>query len=87
MPPKQSLGLDEVPTPVIPRQQPIQPPEQRSIAWLHERAGPLATQHRRLVAKNHDLDGEVVTVRSAQPKQLEQSDECQVEERQGHGAV
>ena len=87
MPSEQRLGPDEEPAPAFPRQQPTQPRKQCSIAWRQERTGHLTTQHGHLVATHHDLDGEVVTFRSTQPKYLEQSDGRHVEEGQGHGAV
>jgi hypothetical protein len=79
--------LDEEPAPPLLRRQATQPRKHRSIAWLQERAGNLVAEHRRLVAKHHNLDVEVVTLRSTQPKDLEQSDERHVEEGQCHGAV
>jgi hypothetical protein len=87
MPSEQRLGLDKDPAPAIPRQQPSQPRKQCSIAWLQEGADNLSVEHRHLVAKHHDLDGEVATFRASQPKHLEQPDERNVEEGQGHGAV
>ena len=86
-PAEQGLGLDEEPASATPRQQPTQPRKQCPIAWLKKRSGNLAAEHGHLVAKHHDLDGEFVTFRATQPKDLEQSDERHVEEGQGHGAV
>jgi hypothetical protein len=87
MPSEQRLGLDEEPTPAIPRHQPTQSREQCSIAWLQERTGHLTAEHGHLVAKHHNLDGELITFRVAQPKDLEQSHERHVEKGQGHSAV
>ena len=87
MPSEQRLGLDEEPAAPLLRQQPTQPRQQCSIAWLQQRAGYLAAEHRHLVAQHHDLDTKLVSLRSTQPKELEQSDERDVEEGQGHGAV
>jgi hypothetical protein len=61
--------------------------KQRSITRLQERSGDLSTEHGHLVAKHDDLDRKLVTLGSAESKELEQSDERHVEERQGHGEV
>ena len=87
MPSEQRLGPDEEPAPAFPRQQPPQPRKQCSIDWLQERAGHLPAQHGYFMTKHHDLDGKLVTLRSTQSKDLEQSDERHVEEAQGHGGV
>jgi hypothetical protein len=87
MPSEQRLGLHEESTPTMLRQQPTQPRKKCSIAWLQERPGHLATQNSHLVAKHHDLDGEIVSLGTSQPKELEHSDERYVEEGQGHDEV
>jgi hypothetical protein len=69
------------------RKQPTQPRKQCSIPWLQERAGHLATQHGHLVAKHHDLDGEIVMLGTSQTKELEHPDERHVEEGQSHDEV
>jgi hypothetical protein len=86
MPSQQRLGLHEESPPVILRQEPTQPGEQRSIIGLQERAAHLAAQHG-LVAKHHDLDGEVVAFCATEPEHLEDADERHIEERQGYSEV
>ena len=76
MPSQQRLGLHEESPRAILRQQPTQPRKQCSIAWLQERTGYLAAEHRRLVAKHHDLDGEIVAFRATEPEHLKDADDA-----------
>jgi hypothetical protein len=67
--------------------QPNQLGQQCSIRGPKDRAGHLAAEDRNLVAEHDDLDRQLVAVMPTQAEQLKDSDEGEVEERQGHGPV
>jgi hypothetical protein len=84
MPVEQRLWLHEESSPTTFREKATQPSEQCPITWLHERTGNLPAQHSHLVAKHHDLDGEIVALQATESEHLEDTDQRCVEERQGH---
>ncbi len=87
MPSEQGLGLDEESASAPTIKQPTQSGEQRSIGRPQGRSGHLTTEHGNLVSEHDDFDRQLVAVPSTEADQLEDSDEGQVEKRQGHGPV
>ena len=87
MPPEQGLGLHEEPTSTSSVQESTQPGEQGTIRGSQGRSDDLTTEHGHLVAEHDDLDRQLVPVSPAQAHQLENSDEGEVEKREGHGPV
>jgi hypothetical protein len=87
VPAEQSLGLNKesASTPTI--KQPTQPGKQRPIGRTKCRSGHLTTEHCNLVAEPDDFNGQLVTFTPAQMQQLEDSDEGNVEKREGHDSV
>ena len=87
MPSEQRLGLHQEPasTPAI--KQPTQSGEQSSIGRPEGRSGHLATEYGNLVSEHDDFNGQLLTVVVTEEHQLEESDEGEVEKRQGHGPV
>ena len=84
MPPQEGLGLDEEPLTLGYRQETSQPCEQGTIGCLERWSGDLSTKNGNLVAENDDLDGQIGCVPSLQPQQLENPNEADIEEGQGH---
>ena len=87
VPAKQGLGLDEEPASAPTIKQPTQSGEQRSIGRSEGRSDHLTTEHGNLVSEHDDFDGQLVAVAATEEHQLEDSDEGEVEKRQGHGPV
>ena len=87
VPAEQALGLDEEPLTASTIKEPTQPSEHRSICGSQGRSGHLATEHGNLVAEHDDFDRKFLVVVSNQAEPLEDSDEGEVEKRQGHGPV
>ena len=87
MPAEQGLGLHQEPasTPAI--KQPTQSGEQSSIGRPEGRSGHLATEYGNLVSEHDDFNGQLLVVAVTEEHQLEESDEGEVEKRQGHGPV
>jgi hypothetical protein len=85
MPPKQGLGLDEESPQAPAAKVSTQSGEQRSVRGPQRRSDHLTTQHSNLVAEHDDFNGQLVAVTPAQAQLLEDSDEGDVEKRQGHG--
>jgi hypothetical protein len=87
MPPKQGLGLDEEPPPAATTKQPTQSGKQRPVRRPKGGSGHLATEDRNLVAEHDDLDRQLFVVVPGEAEQIKDSDECNVEKRQGHDPV
>jgi hypothetical protein len=66
---------------------PTQSGEQCPIGRREGRSDHVATEHGNLVSEHDDLNGQLVAVPSTEAHQLEDSDEGEVEKRQGHGPV
>ena len=87
VPAEQSLGLDEEPSSTAPIKQPTQSGEQCSIGRPEGRSDHLTTEHGNLVSEHDDFNGQLVAVAATEEHQLENSDEGEVDKRQGHGPV
>ena len=87
MPAQQGVGLYEVPPQASAAEETTQSREQCTVRRPQRRANHLATEDRNLVTKHDDFDSQPVAVTPGQSQQLEDSDESEVEERQGHGPV
>ncbi len=87
MPAEQGLGLHEEPSPTAPIKQPTQSGEQGPIGRPEGRSDHLATEHGNLVSEHDDFDRQLVAVAPTEEHQLEDSDEGEVEKREGHGPV
>ena len=87
MPAEQGLGLHEesASTPTV--KQPTQSGEQCPIGRPEGRSDHLATEHGNLVSEHDDFNGQLVAVAATEEHQLENSDEGEVDKRQGHGPV
>src|SRR5665213_3103378 len=87
MPAEQGLGLHEesASTPTV--KQPTQSGEQCSIGRAEGRSDHLTTEHGNLVSEHDDFNGQLVAVAATEEHQLENSDEGEVDKRQGHGSV
>jgi len=84
VPAQQGLGPDEEASLASSRQKPTQSSEYRSIRWSQGRTGHLAAQDGDLVAKDDDLDGQVLLLTPRETYQLEHADEGKVEEGERH---
>ena len=87
VPPEQGRGLHEEPTSTSSVHQSNGSGEQGWILWLQGRPEYLATEHSHLVTEHDDLDRQLVAVMAAEAHQLEEFNEGEVEEREGHGPV
>src|ERR1039458_1925801 len=87
VPAEQRLGLQEEPTSTSSVHESTQSGDKCSIGWTEHRSSDLPTKDCNLVAEHDDLDGQIVAVAVTQMDQLEDLDEGEVEERQGHGPV
>jgi hypothetical protein len=87
VPAEQCVWPNEEPSRASTIKEPTQPSEQRSICGSQGRSGHLATEHGNLVAEHDDFDRKFLVVVSNQAEPLEDSDEGEVEKRQGHGPV
>ena len=87
MPPKQGLGLDEESPQAPVAKVTTQSGEQRSVRGPQRRSDHLTTEDRDLVAEHDDLDRQYFAVVPRKAEQFEDSDEGNVEKRQGHGPV
>jgi hypothetical protein len=86
VPTEQGFGLDESPqTPAA--KVSTQSGEQRSVRGPQHWADHLTTEHGNLVAEHDDLDRQLFVVVPGEADQFEDSDEGNVEKRQGHGPV
>jgi hypothetical protein len=86
MPPKEGLGLDEESPQTPAAKVSTQTGEHRSVRWPQRRSDHLTTEDRHLVAEHDDLDRQFFAV-PGEAEQFEDSDEGNVEKRQGHGPV
>jgi hypothetical protein len=87
VPAEQSLGLDEEPSATAPIKEPAQPGEQCPIGRPEGRSDHLTTEHGNFVSEHDDFNRQLVAVAATEEHQLEDSDEREVEKRQGHGPV
>jgi hypothetical protein len=87
MPAEQGLGSHEESSSTPTIKQPTQSGEQRSIGGPEGRSDHLTTEHGNLVSEHDDFNSQLVAVASTEEHQLEDSDEGEVEKRQGHGLV
>jgi hypothetical protein len=87
MPAEQCFGLDEESPQASAPKEPTQSGEQRPVIGPQCRVRHLAVEHRHLVSEYEDLDREVAVLRAEESEQLDDSNECQIEERQRHGPV
>jgi hypothetical protein len=83
----QQSRLHEEPSSTPAAEQSSQPGEQSTIRGSQSRSDDLSAKHGNLVAEHDDLDRQLVAVSPAQAHQLEDLDEGQAEEREGHGPV
>jgi len=86
-PAEQRLGMNEEPPQAPAAKKPTQSGEQSPVAGSQRRAGHLAAKHGHFVSEHDDLDCQFAVLRAAESKQLEDSDESQVEEGERHGSV
>ena len=84
VPAQQGLGPDEEASLASSRQKPTQSGEYRSIRWSQGRTDHLAAKDGDLVAKDDDLDGQVLLLTPRETYQLEHADEGKVEEGERH---
>jgi hypothetical protein len=87
VPAEQGLGLDEESASTSTIKQPAQSGEQCPIGRPEGRSDHLTTEHGNLVSEHDDFNGQLVAVEAIDEQQLEDSDEGEVEKRQGHGPV
>jgi hypothetical protein len=80
VPAQQGLGPDEEASLASSRQKPTQSGEYRSIRWSQGRTDHLVAKDGDLVAKDDDLDGQVLLLTPRETYQLEHADEGKVEE-------
>jgi hypothetical protein len=83
VPAQQGVGLYEVPPQASAAEETTQSREQCTVRRPQRRANHLATEDRNLVTQHDDFDSQPVAVTPAQSQQFEDSDESEVEERQG----
>jgi len=87
VPAEQSLGLEEEPSATAPVKQPTQAGEQCPVRRLEGRSDHLTTEHGNLMSEYDDFNGQLVAVAATEEHQLEDSDEGEVDKRQGQGPV
>jgi hypothetical protein len=85
MPTKQGVRLHEEPMELRPRDQPAKASKERPVLRLESRTVHLAKEDRHLVTEHDNLDGKIGLVRPLQPEDLDDPEEREVEEREGHG--
>ena len=85
VPAQQGCRLDEEAPERLAGEQSCQSGQHRSICRLKRWSVHLASEHRHLVAQDHDLDGEVRISATDEADQLQHAAERPVEEREGHG--
>jgi hypothetical protein len=87
MPAQQGFGLDRQPAPGWSGQQPYEPSQHRPVGPVDPRPGPLAAQHRDLVAQHQQLG---VLCRRASGQQRKPAHHLaaeQIEQSQGHASI
>ena len=87
VPAQQGCRLDEEVSETLAGEQSCQSRQHRSICWLQHGSVDLASEHRHLVAQDHDLDREVCISATDEADQLEDAPERPGEEREGHGRM
>ncbi len=80
-------SMDEETPPASARQEPTQPGEKRPVTGPQRRAVHLTAEHRHLMAKHDDFDGQLAIVTPKEPDQLENPDERRVQKGQRHNQV
>ena len=63
---------------------PTQSGEQSSVGRLEGWSDDLTTKHGNLVSEQDELNGQLVALAATKERQLEKSDEGEIEKRQGH---
>src|SRR5271165_6892875 len=84
MPAKQGLGLDEEPPQPAAIKESTEAGEERPVRRSQRRVGHLPAEHHHLMAEHDDLNRQFAVLRKAESEQLYESEERQIEERQGH---
>ena len=74
-------------SPAATTEQPTQSGKQRPVRRPKGGSGHLPTEDRNLVAEHDDLDRQLFVVVPGEAEQIKDSDECNVEKRQGHDPV
>ncbi len=87
VPAHQGVGLHEEPAPTPAVEQSAQPGEEGTIRRSQGRSDYLTVKQGHIVTKYGDLNSKFTVVALAEAQQLEDSDEGEVEKRQGHGPV
>ncbi len=80
MPTQKSLWLDEEVPETSAGEEPREPGQDRTVGRLEHRSVDLASEDCHLVAQQHDFGGEVHVPATGEPDQLENAEECPVEE-------
>ena len=84
VPTQQGLGLDKESATSGTGEQSTQPSQQGTISWSKRRPVYLSTQDRHLVTEDDDLDGQIGGGAPLQAQQLEDPEEGEIKEGQGH---
>jgi hypothetical protein len=84
MPAQQGVGLDEQASLAKTREQSPQGGQHSAVGRLQHRTVDLASKDRHLVAQHDDLDRQIRVRAAREPDQLEDANECPVQEGEGH---
>lgn len=84
MPSEEGLGPDKEAASASLAQEPAQPRQDGPVRWAQGGSSDLTAQYGDLMAEHDNLDGQVLLRAARQSEQLEETNEGNVEEREGH---